>query len=221
MKNPVSIVAPLGGLRGGRQRQRTRSALLSAGEQLFALQPVGSVTVDQIVGAADVAKGSFYNHFADKEAFADAVYELIQGDIEFHVFAANQGIDEGAVRTVRGLCTVIRYAKAHPERLKATLSLARRTSTADPLNAGLTADIRHGLEQGAMRGIDLETGLVVVIGLIRAAVAHAMSSDCDRAIETLAADISAAVLRALGVAPQDATAIGASAARDILGDRGA
>ena len=217
MPNATKTVPP----RGGRQRQRTRTALLTAGEQLFASNSVESVTVDQIVGAADVAKGSFYNHFADKEAFADAVYELIQGDIEFHVFAANQGLADGATRTVRGLCTVIRYAKAHPDRLMATLSLARRTSTADPLNAGLTADIRDGIEQGSMHHIDVATGLIVVIGLIRAAVAHAMSSDCDRAIEALAADMSAATLRALGVAPEIAVTIGTLAARDILGEKAA
>ena len=201
----------------GRQRQRTRSALLAAGQQLFAERPVASVTVDQIVDAAEVAKGSFYNHFVDKDAFADAVYELVQGDVEFHVFAANTDVVDPGARVVRALCTVVRYARAHPERLQATLSLARRATAADPLNTGLAADIRHGLEQGQMRGIDVETGILIVIGLIRAVVAHAMSSDCDRAIETLAADVSAATLRALGLPSDTATAIGSAAARDILG----
>lgn len=202
----------------GRQRQRTRSALLAAGQQLFAERSVDSVTVDQIVDTAEVAKGSFYNHFSDKETFADAVFELIQGDIEFHVFVANADIADPSLRTVRGLCTVVRYALDHPERLQATVSLARRATTADPLNAGLAADIRHGLDQGQMHGIDVETGLIIAIGLIRAAVAHSMSSDCDRPVAVLAADMSAATLRALGVPFEQAAEIGAEAARDILGE---
>jgi AcrR family transcriptional regulator len=189
-----------------------------AGEQLFAVNSVDSVTINQIVGAADVAKGSFYNHFADKEAFADAVYELIQGDIEFHVSAANQDVADGAPRVARAMCTVIAYAKAHPDRLSATLILARRTSTADPLNAGLAADIQQGIEQGTMQHIDVANGLIVVIGLIRAAVAHAMSCDRHRAIKVLAVDLSAATLRALGVAPEPAQHIAAQAAHEILGD---
>ena len=37
---------------------------------LLAQRDVGALSVDEIVAAADVAKGSFYNHFQDKDAFA-------------------------------------------------------------------------------------------------------------------------------------------------------
>lgn len=202
--------------RGGRQRQRTRSALLNAGEQLFASRPVESVTVDQIVDAAEVAKGSFYNHFEDKEAFADAVYELIQGDIEYHVYVANQDIADPSQRAARALCTVVRYARHHPERLLATLSLARRASETEPLNAGLAADIRHGLEHGDMRGVNVSTGILVMIGLIRSAIMQAMLVETD-AVQPLAANVAAAMLRALGVDFDRSAEIGAAAARAILG----
>jgi NAD(P)-dependent dehydrogenase (short-subunit alcohol dehydrogenase family) len=45
--------------RGNRQHQRTRGLLVLADEQLFATRDVDSVTVDQIVDTAEVAKGSF------------------------------------------------------------------------------------------------------------------------------------------------------------------
>lgn len=202
--------------RGRRQRQRTRTALLGAGAQLFAARSVDSVTVDQIVDAADVAKGSFYNHFEDKEAFADAVYDLIQGDIEYHVYAANLDVAGPARRTARGLCTVVRYAREHPERLQATLSLARRASETEPLNAGLAADIRHGLEQGEMRGIDVDIGILVMLGLTRSVVSQAMLADASE-VQPLAAHVAAAMLRALGVEFDLAAEIGSGAAREILG----
>ena len=53
-----------------RRRVRTRAALLRAGASLFATRSVDGVSIDDIVAAADVAKGSFYNHFPDKEALA-------------------------------------------------------------------------------------------------------------------------------------------------------
>ena len=53
-----------------RRRARTRAALLKAGRTLLASRDVQGLSVDEIVAAADVAKGSFYNHFTDKDMFA-------------------------------------------------------------------------------------------------------------------------------------------------------
>ena len=65
-----------------RRRMRTRSALMGAGQRLFAEKNIDGVTIDEIVDAADVAKGSFYNHFDGKESLADAIVELVQADCE-------------------------------------------------------------------------------------------------------------------------------------------
>ena len=55
------------GERVDRRRERTRAALMRAGQVLFATRSVDAVSIDDIVAAAEVAKGSFYNHFPDKE----------------------------------------------------------------------------------------------------------------------------------------------------------
>jgi len=61
-----------------RRRARTREALLSAGRALFAARDVDGVSIDEIVAAAEVAKGSFYNHFTDKDVFARDPINLIR-----------------------------------------------------------------------------------------------------------------------------------------------
>ena len=48
--------------------ERTRAALVAAGQRLFCERPVDAVAIDDIVQAADVSKGSFYNHFPDRDA---------------------------------------------------------------------------------------------------------------------------------------------------------
>jgi len=205
--------------RGARQRQRTRGILLAAGEQLFATRSVDGVTVDQIVEAAEVAKGSFYNHFEDKEAFANAVFEIVQGDIEFHVAAANQNITDPATRAMRAFCAVMLYARKHPERLQATLSLAaRRATAADPLNAGLVADIVHGLERGQFRDIDIDMAIVVFLGLSRAGIAQAMSPHCAHPPRAISEAVGAALLRGLGMQYDDAGLLARKVAEDMLGD---
>ena len=203
--------------RGARQRQRTADALMHAGERLFGTRPVEGVTIDQIVDAADVAKGSFYNHFEDKEEFAVAVYELIRGDCEFHIFAANRGVRSAPVRIVRALCVVLRYAMAHPERIQALISLSdRRESVSAPLNAGVVADVREGLEQRSLAHIDCETGVMVALGIVREAVRQTIAPWVTTPPELIAAKLGAATLRALGVKHTLAQQYAQAAAEDIL-----
>ena len=52
----------------------TRMALLAAGQKLLAERPIDALAIDEIVQTAGVAKGSFYNHFEDKDAFAFAIF---------------------------------------------------------------------------------------------------------------------------------------------------
>jgi AcrR family transcriptional regulator len=201
--------------RQARRRQQTRSALMSAGQQLFAERSVDDVSIDEIVEAADVAKGSFYNHFGDKSELAGAIFELIQGDCEFHIMTANRDVHDPAVRMARALCVMLRYALNHPERLSAMISLsARKTVAQSPLNAGLSADITDGLAAGRMRGVDLEVGVIVVLGVINVATRHLLTSGTATPPVAFAAATGASLLRALGVDQADALA--QAAAADLL-----
>lgn len=49
--------------------------LLSAGLELFLRQGYNATGIQQITDVAGVPKGSFYNHFASKEAFAAAIVD--------------------------------------------------------------------------------------------------------------------------------------------------
>ncbi|HJR72447.1 MAG TPA: TetR/AcrR family transcriptional regulator [Luteimonas sp.] len=51
-----------------RKRQRTRDRLAQVAYELFETHGYDAVTMDQIATAADVARGTLYNHFAIKEA---------------------------------------------------------------------------------------------------------------------------------------------------------
>jgi hypothetical protein len=51
--------------RRDRRRLETRQALLDASHTLLASRNLDALSVDQIAMRADVAKGTFYNYFAD------------------------------------------------------------------------------------------------------------------------------------------------------------
>ena len=50
---------------GRDRRARTRAELIRAARTLYAARTFDSVTVDDVVSAARVAKGTFYVHFDD------------------------------------------------------------------------------------------------------------------------------------------------------------
>lgn len=217
MNGPIAA-APVS--RHAKRRQRMREALLHAGGQLFATRPVEAVTIDEIVEAADVAKGSFYNHFENKEALANAIFELIHGDLEFHIFAANRDVKSPSVRMVRALCVTLRYALEHPERVPALRSLASRgESISAPLNAGLVTDLTEGLERGVFHHFEIETGVMIVLGIVFEAARNVVKYP-DRA-PAIALDTGMAVLRALGVRQSVASKHTEAAVSDILISDGA
>ena len=58
---------------GQERRARTRAQLIEAANKLIARQAVESITIDDIVKEAGVAKGTFYVHFEDMHALVVAV----------------------------------------------------------------------------------------------------------------------------------------------------
>jgi AcrR family transcriptional regulator len=202
--------------RGNRQWQRTRKALLSAGQKLFAEKPADSVTISDIAEEAEVAKGSFYNHFVDKEAFANEIYAGVHGEINLEIDTANAGEFDPAARIARALCLVLRYAQTHPEKLSALLSLADRRSADALLNDGVTADVAEGLRAGRFSGLDTETAVLIVLSLIMETVRRVMSCGFEGNAPALAGSIATALLRALGTPEADAEPVGRSAVEAIL-----
>ena len=106
-----------------RRRARTRAALLQAGESLFAAQSVEAVSIDDIVAAADVAKGSFYNHFADREALARAIAGQVRTEAEAQVDQINDGVADPARRMARAQMVFARFALQNPQRARAMMRL--------------------------------------------------------------------------------------------------
>lgn len=184
---------------------------------MYAGKPADSVTINDIAEEAEVAKGSFYNHFADKDAFANEIYAGVHGELELEISTANSGELDPAVRVARALCVVLRHAQIHPEKLSAFLSLAGRRGADAPLNDGVTRDVTEGLSIGRFNGLNTEAGVLIVLGLIMETVRRIMACDFVGHPPALARSIAMALLRALGTAEADAEPIARDAMETILG----
>lgn len=197
--------------------ERTRAALIGAGRRLFSERPVDAVTVDDIVGAAGVGKGSFYNHFADREALVRAISSGIRASIEGAVGRANAGVADPARRLARAVCIYLRYAVDEPEPARVLVRIhSGHTSLESPLNRGLVEDVAKGLAEGRLAVATLEAAVLYVLGVTQLALVR-LTQDGDLSLAvSLSQQMCALLLRGLGLPVQEADLIAAQASDEVV-----
>lgn len=196
---------------------RTKAALMAAGLRLLSQRPIDAVTVDDIVQAAEVGKGSFYNHFADREALARAISAQIRASIESAVTRSNAGVDDPARRLARAVCTYWRYALDEPEHAGVLVHIhTGHTSLTAPLNHGLVEDLETGLASGRFDIATVESGFLFVLGVTQLALVRIVQEPNQALAVSLSQQMCALVLRGLGVAAIEADQIAAQASDEIV-----
>lgn len=175
---------------------RTREALLAAGFDLLAERPIDAIAIDAVVARAGVAKGSFFNHFADKQAFAEAISAQVRGELEQRVDAANQGVADPVERLAGGMGVCASFAREHPKRAAVMLrGLERATARAHPLNRGLLSDIEAASAAGVVRPAAANTGVLYWLGLCQALILNLI----DRPLSDAEADVRFREMLVLGL----------------------
>ena len=96
----------------------TREALLDAGVAVAEAHGLAGLSVNRVVAAAGVAKGTFYVHFESREQFVDALHARFHARVEEAVVTAIADLPPGRDRLVRGaeayldVCLADRAVKA-------------------------------------------------------------------------------------------------------------
>jgi AcrR family transcriptional regulator len=192
--------------RGARRRERTRARLIEAARTLFADRGVESTRINEITEEADVGFGSFYNHFASKEAIVAAVFEQDAAAQGAAVEVLTAELDDPA--------EVVAVAHRH------FAAMARR----DPTTAWLLVhlefshgilrtalfpyamrDLQRGIDAGRFTVADPEIALIAtagaLLGIIRALLDGApLPPDAEIRHAEL-------VLRTLGLEAEDAAEV--------------
>ena len=199
------------------QSSRTKAALMAAGQQLFSARPIDAVTVDDIVRAAQVGKGSFYNYFSDREALARAIAARSRASIEGAVARANADVADPARRMARAICTYLRFGLEETEQAGVRVHIhAGHTSLNAPLNRGLVEDLEAGLAMGRFDITTVESGILYVLGVTQLALVRIVQEPNRALAISLAQQICALVLRGLGVEGAEANHIAAQASDAIV-----
>jgi AcrR family transcriptional regulator len=196
---------------------RTRTAIMDAATRLFAVRPPDSVTIDDITREADVAKGSFYTHFADKAALLTATVDDIRAEIEPLVTAANRRITDPAARVARGIAVYVRFAIHAPERVTVLAAGAGGHALAsDQLNQGVVDDLCNGLAHSRFAFDDVTVAVLFIEGVVRHLMLH-IGQSTDRAA-SISTSYQACImlLTGLGAPAQDARDIAQTAMDEIV-----
>lgn len=199
------------------RRARTRDALLVAGRKLFAEHAFDAVAVDDIVDEAVVAKGTFYNHFEDKDALLAAVVAAVRMQIETVVERVNAGVDDPAERLVRAICVYVDCVIEDPSAGAILLRNDPHRAGSEPLNDGLRSDLTDGvrLERFSMPTID--GGLHFVMGVAQSLLFSTVRHGDALPPLDQTRQLCALLLRAFGIGAAEAETIAGAAATGIIG----
>ncbi|AUW59294.1 hypothetical protein C1T17_15560 [Sphingobium sp. SCG-1] len=202
--------------RGGRRRLRTREALMAAGRKLFAEHPLDAVAVDDVIGAASVAKGSFYNHFSDKDALLSAIVAEIRRAMEVRIVRINEGIGDPAARIARAICTYSARVADYPTEGLILLRDNEQGSFHQPLNKGLKADLEVGFRNGRLALPSLDAGLLYVLGVAQGVLLAAVRNPSPAHTIADTQLLCMMLLRSFGLAHPEPELIAARAADEII-----
>lgn len=153
--------------------QRIRAVLIVVGLELLVGRPIDAIPIDDLVARAGVAKGSFFNHFADKHVFAAVVAAEVRREVEAEVIRANNGIANPIEWIAGGIAVAARLAADQLRRMMVLLrSQVPPNSRTHPLNRGLKDDIAAALAQGLLRPEAAQAGVLYWLGLCQVLMTH-------------------------------------------------
>ncbi len=190
---------------GREKRARTKAQLIAAAKALGSTRPWESMTVDEVVNEARVAKGTFYTHFNDLNELAAAVANELIKSFDELIQPSRLSLSDPLLRIAFGCDAFIE--KALDDRLWASLAarMARSYPTVGKVaRKRLNEDLREALKQFPQLGLSLQLALEVSIGIVlqvMAAIGEGRLKDGDRT------EAVRCILTALGVGKRDAGSI--------------
>jgi AcrR family transcriptional regulator len=152
---------------GREKRARTKTQLIAAAKTLFSKRPWESVTIDEVVDQAGVAKGTFYTHFNDLNELAATVADELIHSFDELIQPQRLSISDPIVRIAFG-CSAF-MEKALQDRSWASLAARMARSYQKVGQVGrsrLAEDLRGALKRSPQPGLSLELALEVAIGIV-------------------------------------------------------
>lgn len=179
-----------------------RRRLIESAMIVFANRGIGATVIPEVIEAAGVSKGSFYNHFRTNDDLLAAVSEALSHDMVQMIERVVGDVEDPALRVTTGCRLYLHLARTYPvvaQFLSSTgLSLVGKKSA---LYEYLPADIKEGVKSGVFDEASAKVAMDIVTGAGLIAV-HRIAQ--GRTARDYPERIVQAVLRSLGVSASSA-----------------
>jgi AcrR family transcriptional regulator len=151
---------------GQERRARTRARISDAAARLLAERSPEALTVDAVVEAAGVAKGTFYYHFDSLEELFAAVGERLAETFDKMLEPARLGLLNPIARISFAFSQLLEKATADPIWARLLVqSLQAPTEFARSVRANLKADLTEAKAQDQLAVQDVELAADIIIGV--------------------------------------------------------
>jgi AcrR family transcriptional regulator len=182
---------------GKKKRERTRSALLDSAISVFASKGFEATRITDITKYANLANGTFYNYYHDKDELLRDVAAGLAVEITGQINDEMEGLTHGPTRVTLATARVLQVARREPEWLEVFLE---GVFIVPELQSAAVQYLRQDLETGIEQGhFAVEFNLLLinqVLSMIRAALLLDPGMS-DRTIT----QTCEAILRLLGTTP--------------------
>ena len=183
----------------------TRALLMDAAASLLARDDFAGVSAPAIAELAGAEASTFHDHFADVAAIARAVASGIADAVGAQVDETLLEIGDASQRVARGTRYFVELAAERPDWGK---TLVRAYWAVPELRASIQEPLRADIERGVAQGMFSALPDPMLAAGLTAMTLGALSARLDGASPDCGCRAAELQLRALGLTPAAATAIG-------------
>ncbi|MEM1154596.1 MAG: TetR/AcrR family transcriptional regulator [Pseudomonadota bacterium] len=197
---------------------RIRESLIVACGDLLVEGPIDAITITSIVEKAGVAKGSFYNHFPDKETLAAEVAKEIRGEVEARIAEANKDETDPVRKMANGMCSHVQLTVTDLKKATIMLRGHQVATTGDyPLNRNIQAHVDECVKLGRIRKSCRKTAILQILGSVYFTCLRVIEDKLSpRDAVDLCTGVFTVMLYGFGVEEKEAKKIVSEAARKLL-----
>lgn len=167
-----------------RKRGRTRERLLTSAAQIIANQGAEGLRLRDVADGADVAVGSFYQHFESKDELIGEVVTATVKRLASGVIAASARLDDPAESAARSHRWFIGLATHEPELARVIVNLeSADVRLASAIQSDARRALRRGIDSGRFPAMDVDSTVTFTVGATIAVMRGILDGRLDPSVD--------------------------------------
>jgi TetR/AcrR family transcriptional regulator, ethionamide resistance regulator len=189
------------------RRQRMRARLMKSALQLMATQGPFNTSIDDVIGHAEVSRGTFYKYFDAPSDLVLAVAKEVSNEVLRTIDPLVLTFDNPAERLSAGIRLMLRLVRSYPVLggFIVRIGWPHVDHSEHLYHTYVARDIKLGMRSGKFERMHLDLALNIVAGSLVGAI-NSVSTSAD-APNNYPDQMALCVLKALGVEREEARRI--------------